>query len=207
MGGGNVKRTNLKPFELQDFQYMTSLPNDILIDLHRLFNNFCNSIKDDGVIDYQEFLIMIDKNDCTLTKHLFRAIDTNKDNCINFREFLKFICCFITGNFEEQSVYSFKIFANDETKLIEKSSMAEFLRSSLQLDKTLCEYLDEKAIDEIVKISFEKMNIIGEEDSLNLEQYKKFLEKYPNILNWFKLDLNKIKNNLREKTRSTTCFG
>ena len=206
MGGGNVKRTNLKPFELQDFQSMTSLPNDILIDLHKLYNSFCNSIKDDGVIDYQEFLIMIDKNDCTLTKHLFRAIDINKDNCINFREFLKFICCFITGNFEEQSVYTFKVFQNDETKLIEKSRMQEFLRSCLQIDKTLSEYLDEKSIDDIVKNSFEKMNLIDDE-AIGLEQYKKFLEKYPNILNWFKLDLNKIKNHLRDKTRSTTCFG
>ncbi len=207
MGGGNVKRTNLKPFELQDFQSMTSLPNDILIDLHKLFNSFCNSIKDDGVIDYQEFLIMIEKNDCTLTKHLFRAIDINKDNCVNFREFLKFVCCFITGTFEEQSVYTFKIFANDETKLIEKSRMVEFIRSCLQIEKTLSEYLNEKSLDDIVKISFEKLNIMGDEDSLNFEQYKKFLEKYPNILNWFKLDLNKIKNNLRDKTRSTTCFG
>lgn len=206
MGGGNVKRTNLKPFEIQDFQSMTSLPNDVLIDLHKLYNGCCNSIKDDGVIDYHEFLIMIDKNDCTLTNHLFKAIDINKDNCINFREFLKFIGCFITGNFEEQSVYSFKIFANDETKLIEKSRMHEFLRSCLLVDKTLSEYLDEKAIDEIVKNSFEKMNLIDDEE-LSLEQYKKFLEKCPNILNWFRLDLNKIKNHLRDKTRSTTCFG
>jgi hypothetical protein len=99
-----------------------------------------------------------------------------------YQKFLKFICCFITGNFEEQSIYSFKVFQNDETKLIEKSRMQEFLRSCLQVDKTLSEYLDEKALDEIVKNSFEKMNLV-EDETIGLEQYKKFLEKYPNILN------------------------
>lgn len=206
MGGGNVKRTNLKAFELQDFQTMTSLPNDIVIDLHMLFNSFCNSVKDDGVIDYQEFLYMIDKNDCLLAQHLFRAIDINKDNCINFREFLKFVSCFITGSFEEQSNYTFKIFASDETKSIERQRMVEILKSTLHIEKTICEYLDEKSIEEIVRVSFEKINLL-DDDKISIDIYKKFLEKFPNILNWFKLDLNKIKSNLKDRSRSITCFG
>ena len=73
--------------------------------------------------------------------------------------------------------------------------------------KILSDYLDENCIDEIVKISFEKLNVFSDDDSITYEQFKKFLEKFPSILNWFKLDLNKIKSHLRDKTRATTCFG
>lgn len=206
MGGGNVKRTNLKTFEIQDFQSMTSFPNDIVNDLHSLFNSYCNLVKDDGVLDYEEFLLMINKPDGTLTQQIFKGLDNNKDNQINFREFVKFISCFVNGTNDEKANLTFKIFASEETKLIEKNKMIEILKNSLQLDKLLEDYMDEKTIEEIVKISFEKLNLT-EDEGINLEDYKKFVEKNPGVLNWFKIDLHKIRNNMKDKMKTTTCFG
>ena len=159
MGGGNVKRSNLKTFEIQDFQSMSSFPNDVVKDLHSLFNTYCNLVKDDGVLDYQEFLLMINKPDTILTQQIFKGLDNNKDNQINFREFVKFISCFVNGTTNEKINLTFKIFANDESKLIEKNKMNEILKSSLQLNKLLNDYLDDKIIEEIVKKSFDKFEL------------------------------------------------
>ena len=102
---------------------MTSFPNDIVNDLHSLFNSYCNLVKDDGVLDYEEFLLMINKPDGTLTRQIFKGLDNNKDNQINFREFVKFISCFVNGTNDEKANLTFKIFANEETKLIEKNKI------------------------------------------------------------------------------------
>jgi Ca2+-binding EF-hand superfamily protein len=208
MGGGNVKRTNLKTFEIQDFQSMSSFPNDIVKDLHCLFNSYCNLVKDDGILDYQEFLLMMNKSDCIITQQIFKGLDNNKDNQINFREFLKFISCFVNGTNNEKINLTFKIFANEETKLIEKNKMIEILKSSLQLNKLLDDYLDEKIIEEIVKITFDKFDLCSNEvNGINLDEYKKFVEKNPGILNWFKIDLQKIRSTMKDKINNTGCFG
>lgn len=205
MGGGNVKRSNLKTFEIQDFQIMTSFPNDIVKELHNLFNSYCNLVKDDGVLDYQEFLLMINKPDCALTQQIFRGLDSNNDNQINFREFLKFISCFVNGTNDEKTNLTFRIFANEE-KIIEKNKISEILKSSLQLNKLLSDYLDDKIIENIVKNTFDKLNL-GEDEGLTLDEYKKFVEKNPTVLHWFKIDLQKISFNMKEKINKTGCLG
>src|SRR5690349_14645268 len=127
MGGGNIKRNNLKNSELIDFHNMSSLPNEILISLHKHFAYFSSVLNDDGMIDYEEFCQMLNKNDNLLCRRIFNAIDLNKDKKINFREFLKFFSCFMTGSYDEQISLSFKIFCKDDNKYIDKNLMFSIL--------------------------------------------------------------------------------
>jgi Ca2+-binding EF-hand superfamily protein len=202
MGGGNVKKSNLKNSELVDFHNMSSLSNEILISLHKHFAYFSSSLNDDGVIDYEEFCQMLGKTDNLLCRRIFNAIDLNKDKKINFREFLKFFSCFMTGTYEEQISLSFKVFCKDDMKFIDKTLILNILKECiLNEDKFLQEFFDSESIIEIVEESF------AESDTglLNLDTYKEIIELNPSILEWFKVDMNKLRN-LR-KNNTTGCFG
>ena len=105
--------TTLKTSELNEFHNMTLFSNEILIRLHEYYKRFSAIQTDDGVIDYEEFCMIINKKDRNLTKRLFNAIDINSDGSLNYREFIKFISVFINGSLEEQINLSYKIFMNN----------------------------------------------------------------------------------------------
>ena len=62
------------------------------------------------MIDYSEFLTILNKKDLIITKRIFDSIDVNSDGSLNYREFIKFFSVFVNGNFEEKTSLSFKIF-------------------------------------------------------------------------------------------------
>ena len=53
----------LRKSELNEFHNMTLFSNDILLKLHEYFRKFSAVQTDDGVIDYDEFCMIINKKD------------------------------------------------------------------------------------------------------------------------------------------------
>jgi Ca2+-binding EF-hand superfamily protein len=206
MGTTKSKETSLRTSELNEFHNMTLFSNDILLKLHDYYKRFSSIQTDDGVIDFDEFCILVKKNDRNLTKRIFNAIDVNLDGSINFREFIKYISVFINGTIDEQISLSYKIFSNPMTKTIETETMCNLIRDIVLAEESLSKFFNSELIDMIVKETFIKIG--GEVDKpIYLENYKIMIKKNPDILNWFKVDLEKLKTvKFASKLKKKGCF-
>ena len=204
MGSGKSKSTILKDTELNEFKNLTSFSNEIVIKLHNHYKHFSSVQVDDGVIDYSEFCSLISRQN-ELTKRIFNSIDVNKDGVINFREFIKFISCFIHGTLEEQMQLSFKIFCADSNKYIDKETLLAMLRESISDDKNLSQFLDEKTLEKVVSNTFAQFE--NEENCIKYENYKIMIQKNLKILSWLKVDLDKIKYVKEENNERFKCFS
>ena len=199
--------TTLKTSELNEFHNMTLFSNEILIRLHEYKKRISAIQTDDGVIDYEEFCMIINKKDRNLTKRLFNAIDINSDGSLNYREFIKFISVFINGTLDEQITLSYKIFMNSDNKLIEYNNMKNLLCDVINAEESLKGFFTEETIEEIVKETFKEANG-NVETPMNLEKYKVMVKKNPHILTWLKVDLSVIlKSKSVIKHKKVGCFN
>lgn len=203
----NLSNTTLKSSELNEFHNMTLFSNEILIRLHEYYKRFSAIQTDDGVIDYEEFCMIINKKDKNLTKRLFNAIDINSDGSLNYREFIKFISVFINGSLEEQINLSYKIFMDSESKLIDYNGMKNLLCDVINAEESLKDFFTSEIIEEIVKETF--IEVSGNiETPINLEKYKEMVKKNPHILTWLKVDLSVIlKSKIGNKHKKIGCFN
>ena len=197
----------LRKSELNEFHNMTLFSNDILLKLHEYFRKFSAVQTDDGLIDYDEFCMIINKKDNLLNRNIFNSIDVNSDGYLNYREFIKFISVFINGTFEEQSSLAFKIFMDKELKLITFKNTKLMINDIIQTDNSLNKLIDNELINEITEESF--INLFGGIDKeINLEQFREVLKNNHDILSWFKVDLNYIFKNSKtiNKHKKIGCF-
>ena len=197
----------LRTSELNEFHNMTLFSNDILLKLHEYFRKFSAVQTDDGLIDYDEFCMIINKKDNLLNRNIFNSIDVNSDGYLNYREFIKFISVFINGTFEEQSSLAFKIFMDKELKLITFKNTKLMINDIIQTDNSLNKLIDNELINEITEESF--INLFGGIDKeINLEQFREVLKNNHDILSWFKVDLNYIFKNSKSinKHKKIGCF-
>ena len=208
MGAAKSKTgTTLKTSELNEFHNMTLFSNEILIKLHDYYRHFSSIQTDDGVIDFDEFCLLIKKNDRNLTKRIFNAIDVNLDGSINFREFIKFISVFINGTMDEQMALSYKIFSNPQTKLIEVDTMCNLIRDIVAAEDSIAKFFTDELIEMIVKETFIKIG--GDEETpIDFEKFKDMVKRCPEILSWLRVDLEKIKKlKFTVKLKKKGCMG
>lgn len=208
MGNHKSRETTLKTSELNEFHNMTLFSNEILIKLHDYYRHFSSIQTDDGVIDFDEFCLLVKKNDRNLTKRIFNAIDVNLDGSINFREYIKFISVFINGSLDEQVSLSYKIFSNPQTKTIEVETICNLIKDVVTAEDSLSKFFTQDLIEMIVKETFIKIG--GDVNQpIDLEKYKEMVKKYPDILSWLKVDLEKIKRVkfITKLKKANTCFG
>ena len=197
----------LRTSELNEFHNMTLFSNDILLKLHEYFRKFSAVQTDDGVIDYDEFCMIINKKDNLLNRNIFNSIDVNSDGSLNYREFIKFISVFINGSFEEQSSLAFKIFMEKDLKLITFKNTKEMVNEIIQEDNSLNKIIDKNFIDEMTEETF--INLFGGiNKEINLEQFREILKNNHDIISWFKVDLNYIFKNTKNinKHKKIGCF-
>ena len=197
----------LRTSELNEFHNMTLFSNDILLKLHEYFRKFSAVQTDDGVIDYDEFCMIINKKDNLLNRNIFNSIDVNSDGYLNYREFIKFISVFINGSFEEQSSLAFKIFMEKDLKLITFKHTKEMINDIILNDNNLNKIIDKELIHEITEETF--INLFGGiNKEINLEQFREVLKNNHDILSWFKVDLNYIFKNSKtiNKHKKIGCF-
>ena len=200
--------TTLKASELNEFHNMTLFSNDLLIKLHEYFKRFSAIQTDVGVIDYEEFCIIMNKKDRNLTKRLFNAMDVNSDGNLNYREFIKFISVFINGSVDEQINLSYKIFMNPQTKVIDYDTMKKLLYDVVQTEETLKEFFTIETIDELVSETFIEINNGDIASPINITKYKEMVMKFPQILTWLQVDMNIIlKNKSVNRHKKIGCFN
>lgn len=209
MGQIKTKETTLKTSELNEFHNMTLFSHEILIKLHEYFKKFSSIKVDDGVIDYEEFCHIINKNNSELTKRIFNAIDNNVDGTLNYREFIKFLAVFINGTLDEQISVSFKLYSEKEEKIITYDTMKLILTDAIKAEDGFGEFFTMTVIEKMIS---ETMKQINNGDSsiqkITLDQYRAMIKKCPQILQWLKVDLNYIQKAKRiNKQKRFNCFA
>ena len=168
MGSGSISKTPIKKNELLEMSKMTLFNPDIILTFFSFFQKFSSKIKDDGVIDYNEFLSIVKLHDNSFSKHLFYTFDQNRDNCINFREFLKFFSVFENGKSISQCELCFKLFSNPQTNKIEKETLLNIINDAISSHEILKSYLTQKDIENIVNHTLEKYkNVISQTNIIN----------------------------------------
>jgi len=220
------RKNNLTNSEVTEFTNISSFAEKIVIKLHNYYCLFCAVQSDDGVIDYSEFCYLINKKDNSLSRRIFKSIDTNNDQVINFIEFIKFFGCFYSGTLDEKILLSFKIFSDSETKTIKSEIMNDILTDMVKVEKTINSYLDKDTIRMIVANTFKDIptqnnnknhnnedgNLENKEEEnfsickeINFDQYADLITDNPNILNWLKLDIDHIKNSRNFNINNNTA--
>ena len=160
MGNGAINKHPIKKNELMEMSKITLFKSEVITTFFEFFKKFSSKIKDDGLIDYNEFLSIIKLDDNTFSKHLFYSFDQNKDNCINFREFLKFFSVFENGKIISQCELCFKLFSNPQTNKIEKETLINIIQDAISSHKILKTYLTQKDIENIVNYTMEKYKFL-----------------------------------------------
>ena len=176
MGNGSINKTPIKKNELMEMTKITLFNSDIIITFYTFFKKFSSKIKDDGVIDYNEFLSILKLHDNSFSKHLFYTFDQNRDNCINFREFLKFFSVLENGKSVSQSELCFKLFSNPQTNKIEKETLLNIIHDAISSHEILRSYLNQKDIELIVYSTLEKYkNVISQTKVINNSTFANLL--------------------------------
>lgn len=160
---------SLLPNEIQDFQNISNFSDEVLIKLHDHYKRISSLQTDDGVIDYGEFSEIINK-DNNMTKRIFNAIDINRDGVINFREFVKYLSCFINGTYDEKVNLSYKLFMDAKNKCIYKDQMIILLLDIVNVDdnKFIEKFITKEDIEMIVANTFLEINkMFKEKDQKN----------------------------------------
>ena len=171
------KKIPIRKFELEELHKLTQFSPELIILFYSYYQKFSNTLKDDGVIDYSEFLLSLNLKDNIFSKHLFSGFDLNQDNFINFREFLKFFGIFQNGNPFNKIEICFRLFSNSNTKQIEKDMLIDILKEAVQMNKTLSEFVTFDDVENIVCETFRKY------DKIITESYNYNNNSFSNVIN------------------------
>ena len=108
--GNSPKKAKITRYEYEEFSNISKFNEKEIKYLLMHFQNISKLRQDDGVIDYFEFLECLKLQDSLITKQIFKTIDLNGDNRINFREFILGLNFLMDEDQEYLSNLVFKIF-------------------------------------------------------------------------------------------------
>ncbi|CAD8092493.1 unnamed protein product [Paramecium sonneborni] len=211
MGITKSKQYLLTTYELQEFADQANISLEDVQCLYKIFQNLSSLIKDDGVIDFNEFHRGFQNKSQDTTNLIFTRIDLNNDRVLNFREFLFGYATFLGQNKAAQIKYLFKLIDNKNENLISKEKIIETLNCLLpnfpqiQLTKEEFEELVVQELDFIFTKTiptFKQFNEDQIEDfqkdkqrTLDYQQFYLFISENSYILEWLNLPKIFLKSN------------
>ncbi len=133
MGNRSAKKSRITRYEYQEFSSISKFTEKEIKYLLLHFQSISKLHHDDGVIDYNEFLECLKLPDTIITKQIFRTIDLNSDNRINFREFILGLNFLMDEDQEYLSNLVFKIFDLNQKKSFGIAEIETVLQSSFKL--------------------------------------------------------------------------
>ena len=129
MGPGISKpKLRLKDSELMEFSKISSFNYQEINQLYNFYHAYSMTKVDDGVIDYEEFLIASHLKDSQIAKNIFKLFDTNEDGGINFREFIIGFANFWNDTKEKTILNSFKLLDSSSEKKLKKDHFSKLLK-------------------------------------------------------------------------------
>jgi len=181
------QRTGLQRRDLIELAQNTHFSEEEIKRLHSHFQSISNSIQNDGVIDIAEFQQALGLKNSAFAERIFRVFDMNKDDVINFKEFVCGLSVFCSkGTVDEKLALSFKLYDRDEDGFIDKSELMSMLRA-IMFDNMLFQLSDDH-IRALVDSTFTEADVNGD-GLISFEEYKVLVNKHPTILKNLTLNL------------------
>ena len=135
-----------------------------------------------------EFQQALGLKNSAFADRIFRVFDLNKDEVINFKEFVSGLSVFCSkGTVEEKLSLSFRLYDGDEDGYIDKSELMKMLRA-IMFDNMLFKLSDDH-IRALVDSTFSEADMDGD-GRISYEEYKLLVNKHPTILKNLTLDLD-----------------
>ncbi|XP_062860530.1 guanylyl cyclase-activating protein 2-like [Trichomycterus rosablanca] len=131
---------------------------------------------------------------------MFRAFDKNRDNTIDFLEFVAALNLVFRGDLEHKLRWSFKVYDKDGNGFIDKAELRTIIEIIYHVKK-----LDRKgpevSIDEICERIFKVVDV-DEDGRITLKEFLAGARKDPWILNMLRLDMNPYSWVLEQRRKS-----
>jgi len=179
MGQG---KTKLKTNELKQLIETTHFKQDEIVKLYEHFKTLSKESSkdaDDGYVDKNEFHTILGLKESLFVDRMFILFDADKDNRIDFKEFLCGLSIFSEkGTMDEKLKFSFKIYDIDGDSFISKLELGKLLEASLKENSL---ELPQEQLDGIVNATFVEADT-DKDEKISFDEYRVLVTKHPTMI-------------------------
>ncbi|XP_077066017.1 guanylate cyclase activator 1g [Siphateles boraxobius] len=172
---GQIQSDEDKELELSDIQ-----------PLYTRFMRECPS----GALHLHEFRKIFgvqstSEDEALYMETLFKSFDTNRDDVIDFMEFVAAVHLVLRGNLEDRLKWSFKVYDRDDSGKLDKQEVKRIIRIICQLKKNNSNMTPDEICDRIFELLDE-----NKDGHISLSEFMEGAQKEAWIMDLLKLDTN-----------------
>ena len=174
---------------------LTSLTQETNFDagtvkrLHIAFHIISSTVKDDGVIDAEEFQTAIGFHSAKFCRRIFQLFDGDDDLLINFEEFVKAMNILMLpsasndkdGLVEEKLKFSFQVYDEDKDNKISKVELSNAFSDVMDTRNIT---ITKAQLAAVVNATFKQASTANA-DFITYEEYRSLIKSNPNSLQNF----------------------
>ena len=159
--------------------------------MHVAFNYISSSVKDDGIIDPEEFQLALGFSSLKFCQRIFQLIDGDGDMKIDFNEFVSSMSILVSLNevdererddlIEEKLKFSFQVYDEDKD---DKISTAELARALQDVMDSRGIFISDRDLAYVVRATFAQASV-EQEDVITYDEYKRLVVNNPASLATF----------------------
>ncbi|XP_056596307.1 guanylate cyclase activator 1g [Triplophysa dalaica] len=116
---------------------------------------------------------------------IFRSFDTNKDDVIDFMEFVAAVHLVLRGKLEDRLRWFFKVYDRDENGKLDKQEVKHIIKIICQLKRKTLEMTHHEICDRIFELIDE-----NKDGQISLSEFLEGVQKDAWIMDILKLDIN-----------------
>ncbi|XP_067292939.1 guanylate cyclase activator 1g [Pseudorasbora parva] len=160
-----------------------------LSDIQPLYTRFMKECPS-GALHLHEFRKIFgvestSEDEALYMETLFKSFDTNKDNVIDFMEFVAAIHLVLRGNLEDRLKWSFRVYDKDDSGKLDKQEVKRIIRIICQLKKNSIGMTPSDVCDRIFDILD-----VDKDGHISLTEFMEGAQKDAWIMDLLKLDTN-----------------
>merc|ERR1719265_93932 len=129
-----------------------------------------------GVIDYQEFCLVMDQEDNPLMKRMFAMFDRDGNGTIEVKEFMVGLSAFTTSSRQDKTKFAFMMFDEDGSGFLERGEIEKIIKANF-LSATSSDRDVARRVDKVLKAAGE-----SEIGRLSFEQFMAVSQKTPGLM-------------------------
>lgn len=130
-----------------------------------------------GMIDYQEFCLVMDQEDTPLMKRMFAMFDKDGNGTIEVKEFMVGLSAFTTSNRQDKTKFAFMMFDEDGSGFLERDEIEKIIKANF-LSATSSEKDVQRRVDKVLKAAGEN----EQTGRLSFDQFMAVSQKTPGLM-------------------------
>lgn len=176
---GNRNSTTMKRRQIAELVKLTHFEEMEVQQIQEHFKRISESVRNDGVIDKEEFRKALGLRDNLFADRLFDLFDENGDRTISMQEFCVGLSIFSKkGTLDEKLRFSFDIYDIDGDGSIDKDELFKILKASL-FDNGL--NLTEAQMRAAVDATFAEADT-DNNGKISFDEYKRMVLRHPGMI-------------------------